>query len=96
MGWKNFPTWLKGGITGLCIAGFFSMLLIPSIIIGAMVDQDAENMVGDIYHVLSFPLDTDSGSWGIDALFEIPITMGITYFLTGSLIGWIIGKIKSK
>ena len=84
---KNYL--LRGGIWG---AGVYLILVIIFLLTGR------NESLGFIIYFLS-PGAYIVGGWGISAnikyLLQI-ITSTIFYFLLGSLIGWIYGKIKSR
>ena len=92
MGWRNWPSWLKGGIILALID--FIILLIP------LVKYFSNpNYYGESFgYLLVF---TNPLSWMLSDLFEVPLNLPlmaflgiILYFLVGSLIGWLIGKFK--
>ena len=87
MGWKNLPYWLRGGIVALIIA---IILLVPSLII--------ESIPLYIFNLDFIGLIIFQGSILNEDIFGVfqLITLAISYFIIGALIGLIIGKIKSK
>jgi ABC-type Na+ efflux pump permease subunit len=106
MGWKNWPSWLKGGI----IAGIiFIILLILSLFIpssgctdkplpeGYIMEDCAPINISSLlllpsYLLLYFlEIHNDLLAMSIAFLFSLLI-----YFLIGTLIGFIYAKIKSK
>ena len=111
MGWKDLPSWLKGGVI------FSSIVLIFYLI--ALVGENITNGFGGLDFIivpvflllvlLSAPLIFIFSKLGLFNLFfnsgemfgSSPKLLGgiallIFYFLIGALIGWIVGKIKSK
>ena len=93
MGWKNWPSWLKGGIILGAIQLFIS---ISSLIFVYLIK----------FGIIS---NLDLGFAGVGVAFTlqlgyliIPIIIGntILYFIfgaiIGALIGWIYGKIKQR
>ena len=88
MGWKELPTWLKGGLIALVI------ILIDI----AFINYLGEGFFHIIIVIIGFPMF-------IFAIFLAKIFGDGNYFLfsmipysfiLGSLIGWIVGKVKSK
>lgn len=94
MHWKHWPYWVKGGILGLAIYGFATLLLFPfglgenewfpywswPTILGAMP-------LSSLLHSLS----------GKDFMDEfIYIFPLVTYFISFALLGYLYGKISSK
>ena len=94
MGWKDWPTWLKGGVIGLIVS-----IPITLIVFSLSLNCAASSIYGSpscpftsffvkitLLKVLSFD------SIGI-FIFLFPI-LEIT--LIGAIIGWIVGKIKGR
>jgi len=95
--WKNWPYWVKGGVIGVLLYGFATIILIP---FGAPPFQG----------IMSFPywiIPTMITLWatypfgGLVAEFNqtgIFIFIGaiIVYFLIGAIAGLIYGKIKNR
>ncbi len=94
MEWKNWPSWLKGGIVALVIYIPLFLILNPYII-----KQDPFNLIileipaAPILIVLPRVGIELGGLTGLTLLFFILL---IYYFILGALIGFIISKIKSK
>jgi len=96
MGFKNWPSWVKGGIGGLVT---YIIILISQIF--CFSDSTPNFLCGDpglIWNLTLF----QSGFFGLvsisDPNTEI-LSMVISfmiYIFVGSIIGWIIGKLKSK
>ena len=95
MGWKDWSYWLKGGIIGLIL--FFLVLIIVSL----KLNSDFAFIV---YFLLWMPLlfleDSALFFYQIEGYPQPTILgivcIGIVYFLVGSLLGWIVGKVKSR
>ncbi|MEK6932310.1 MAG: hypothetical protein AABW56_00765 [Nanoarchaeota archaeon] len=98
MGWKDWPSWLKGGVILALID--FVILLIP--IIKYLGDP---NYYGE--SLAFFLIFTNPLSFMLSDLFEINLMkflglLGyalfgiIFYFIIGALIGWIVGKIRNR
>lgn len=90
--------WLKGGLIGI---GFSVIFMIVAIIFNA-------NFLGDFLAKISFwfsspfvylfqmlGLDKTGENYGLIVIF-IFLGLALEFFILGSLIGWIIGKVKSK
>jgi len=91
MRWKDLPTWLKFGIV-------FSIIDVIFIILGLITSspKEADLMV---LHFVQIPLTLIASLFGdgIIQSFTLLILGGLAiWFLIGAIIGWIVGKIKSK
>jgi len=102
MGWKDWPYWLKGGIILGSVFSLLSLFLwaIPYNFINALLGNKLELFFG-IPALLSMitglgHIDIGSGKMDIIAGITFSLLSFIIYFIPGSLIGWIYGKIKSK
>ena len=112
MGWKNWPSWLKGGLIGLLIAIlyigslFLSNYLIQEYGIYCPGDRNCEltstaKEFNSVVNFFKFPFLIPCSSCYqmgcaiCQAYIAPPITL-IEFFIIGALIGWIIGRIKSK
>jgi hypothetical protein len=96
MGWKEWPTWLKGGVIGLIL----SVLFLIGLIICA-----SSSLGSGSYGCINFIFPLFFGAFMASILniqnkfvgyFVIGFTNLIIYFLIGALIGWIVGKIKNR
>ena len=87
MGWKNLPSWLKGGIIGLLL---YVVLVVSNItpIIAFLVS--IQN-----FFARFFLSPDDWGSISFAFLFSF-VLAPILWFIIGAFIGWLVGKIKSK
>jgi len=85
MEWKEKPAWLKGGIIGgvIGVVSIILFLLVPTSLGLASFAQG----IGALIRSLFGPVN---GIWA-----SIIINL-IGYFIIGAIIGWIVGKIKSK
>ena len=93
MGWKNWPSWLKGGII------FFFVHLIISIILFIFFFKGEFNFAGLFALSIDLPLFLFGCSSSDGLTFQrfcYPIAGSLFYFLIGAIIGWIYGKLKSK
>ena len=96
--WKNWPNWLKGGIIAVSI----NLILMIIAIIYALIanaSRDAIIYLIGLVQIPSFIAVWYASYTNTDSLFEgiIALMLGLTgYFLEGVIIGWLIGKIKSK
>lgn len=103
MGWKNLPSWLKGGIIIIII-----IILLFSIAFA--LDKISPSKVGQfgklsrstfILFIIILPGAIIMGGNILDGTTTAIIILalflsGIIYFIIGSLIGLIISKLKSK
>jgi len=92
MGWKNWSYWLKGGVIGL---------VLEIIIVGLLTIQkylfckqiicfyQVFNLAGTVCMNCN-----DSADFSVSLILILGIT--IVSILIGSIIGWIVGKIKSR
>jgi len=93
MNWKNWPYWLKGGIsTALLLSLIWAIIVIfdaevPSFLLFCL------NPLILIKAIYSFLVKTVSFSAAEKIILVISI---LFYFIIGSLIGYIVGEIKSK
>lgn len=86
MGWKSLPTWLKGAI-------IFVILDIILIIFAYLSSSPGEG-VNLTLNLFQIPLTFFTQR--LQNNFIVIIGGLISYFIIGSIIGWIISKIKSK
>lgn len=100
MGWKNWPSWVKGGVILLIlglIANIFGLIIelnndspVTKGLGFAVVNLPALLIVTFIIRILK-PLGLPLAS----ILSNVFVFM-IIYFIIGAFIGWIYGKIKSR
>ena len=103
MGWKEWPYWIKGGILLSALSIIFAFLLIP---FGNYYPTDIGSPYWGIillrpsYVIIDFLQNTGLRIYAINdslySFFKALVISLILYFLFGSLIGWIYGKIKAK
>jgi len=92
MGWKNWPYFFKGGI-------MFSLI---SLVTGFILSSSGGEILLILTHgiaALPFILLYTLFDWQASASKEnllITLFATITYFILGSIIGWIYGKIKNR
>ena len=86
MGWRDLPTWLKGGIIFVLIVIVIDVVdyLILPLISRALFPLQIAN-----YPLYLFWQLSESGT--INLILHLSL-----YFVVGAIIGWIVGKIKSK
>jgi hypothetical protein len=94
MGWKKFPTWLKGGIILGVISLLYSIFFNIALQLGFVLP---------LFFFMEWPMRLASLLFGWGDLimgwrgyFASLVFMPILYFIIGAIVGWIIGKIKSK
>lgn len=90
MGWKNWPNWVRGGVIGILFAILSMFLFIP-------LTEDFFPSIAIIFLRIDFISliickGICEGEMGMIQVY----TILPSYFLIGALIGWFIGKIKSK
>ena len=107
MGWKERPYWFKGGIVGIS-CGFIIVVL--TIIMCPYISYDIHGLgsssrICDFLWIPSFIIFIlvssllnliGLGENYILNLVVYFIFLGLLFFLTGMLIGWIVGKIRIK
>ena len=88
MGFKEWPSWLKGGLIGFVVSvilqlvpliGFLIRAPVGLILLFILLPFVGENKISD---------DTAG-------ILTVSLSL-IFYFLIGALIGWIVGKMKSN
>ncbi len=102
MGWKDWSYWAKGGVLGIIISLLGSLLafiidyfeLYNYLNLNFLEKIISVNILGSIGQLI--PND-----WPISILMILFFIIGfggriLSYFIIGSIIGWIYGKIKSK
>ncbi|MFA4953062.1 MAG: hypothetical protein WC584_02475 [Candidatus Pacearchaeota archaeon] len=84
MGWKNWPSWLKLGIS-------LSVIYII-IAIFAFIFNDEK---GILFSIANLPLSEIIQINGLLWYYTfLPILSFVFWFIIGAIIGWLIGKIK--
>lgn len=83
MGWKNLPYWFRGGIIVIII---YVILLFSTF--GYMTI-----IMGSIFDILGI---SSEGGNSFSRFYNWWLLPFITFFIIGTIIGWIYGKIKSK
>jgi len=78
--------WLKGGLIGILI--YFILIFLPI----NLMNGTLPTILKSISLLLGLPWTTGVSDYG----FHLIISVLVNFFLIGALIGWIIGKIKSK
>ena len=88
MGWKNWPSWLKGGVIGLII----SVILVIFALLTSVISIFALFGVLIIFMINWFTRcefnSLESYSCEIPLALGIPIFL-LEFFILGALIGWI-------
>jgi len=100
MGWKQLPSWLKGGVIALLISVFG--IVFDYIRYGLKIGYDQFIFSVLLYSFVTFPgemiveiFDKDPHRFFIEKILIWTFSL-IIWFLIGALIGKIYGKIKSK
>lgn len=94
MGWRDLPTWLKGGIIG-GIIGLVALLAIP---LGTFSGDNVDMLIiiAGFPTFLALPsmfiIGTISHGNVLAGIYLAPII----YFIIGAIIGWIVGKFKKR
>ena len=83
MGWKDWPSWVKGGVIGI----FLILLYLLIFIISSDLLQ-----LGERAFAFALPLFLVSGT---NDFLGLIFTL-IAYFVLGAIIGWIVGKIRNR
>jgi len=101
MGWKDLPYWLKGGIIGLVFALTLSLvfLSIHEFRLFGGVDGLFNFIIWIILVLvpgllINIFFNFSLGEKALSTTFQIFVFSSIFYFILGSIIGWIVGKIK--
>lgn len=82
--------WIKGGLIALVIN--LALIVLYFMFTGGTATYD--NPVS-LLMMPSF-LITDALYWGANSTLAIIIISSLCYFVVGALIGWIVGKVKSR
>ena len=92
MGWKEWPYWLKGGITAVSL---LVLIVLFDYFAVCNFGSASSEYCGWIAMLTAFPvvLLTAFMSYNMSP-FSYYILAAVMYFLLGALIGWIYGKIK--
>lgn len=116
MGWKDWSSWLKGGVVGIIV---FVISILVSLILSYLHSFFYNNGINSvsliielfqiflgivvIYPVLLISEITNLNQYLIGSGEPLPglsIIGGLTglliYFIIGAIIGWIVGKIRSR
>tara|TARA_Y100000310_G_C20696541_1_gene826102 strand:+ start:724 stop:1080 length:357 start_codon:yes stop_codon:yes gene_type:complete len=116
MGWRNWPTWLKGGIITLSI--WIVLILVFNIsgsivecnlptdefgdeFVGAPCWNNSQEIVIDIITVVALPImfigaNPNVSTVGPDGVRLFYVGSAVIFVLWGVLVGWIVGKVKSR
>ena len=103
MTWNDLPSWLKGGIIAVLLFGLVYIISLGVLVLLIFLTPPEVVfryviVLGIINFFLLYPgFILFSLSKGILSSAVISFCVSIlTYFLIGALVGWIIGKIRSK
>lgn len=107
MGWKNWPYWLRGGIIGGVIGIIWFVFHFMGMNFGPgeggylnwvyYTFGVISGLLGSILGFFIFPIALLFGEYFSDATATPFLIISVIYlFLIGALIGFIIGKIKSR
>ena len=89
MSWKNWPNWARGGLIGLII---YVLLAISNISPITTILAEVQQSVASMF-LSSTPTFAEMLRFAY--LFSFVIAP-LIWFGVGALIGWIIGKVKSR
>ena len=92
MGWKNLASWLRGGVIGVLV---YIVATLICWLIGAIIGASAFVTMPSLPGLFAFNPEVQATHAWWNLMRFISITT-LIYFLLGAIIGWIIGKIKSK
>ncbi|MFZ5955588.1 MAG: hypothetical protein ACOYT4_04115 [Nanoarchaeota archaeon] len=94
MAWKNLPAWLKGGIIGAIIIFIVNLISLFIIKLGYSMQ---------LFFFIDYPALFLSDIFNLGIIFQgwqayliLFIFLPLFYFIIGTIIGWIVGKFKSK
>ena len=110
MGWKNWPYWVRGGITGIIVSIIYPLLIFfIAVMLNAMQNKFLlDQPIAIIFIIPMFFLFFALFAFGISSasgslqLFTLLYSIGlillhfITYFVIGAIIGLVYGKIKKR
>ena len=104
MGWKTWPSWVKGGIITIIIVIILYLILLPfsgPCSIGTFDCSGGLNYSSLIgIPAILFILFLEEISLFIDndmlIVIEVFVFSGIFYFFIGAIIGWVVGKIRKR
>ncbi|MEK6933396.1 MAG: hypothetical protein AABW75_00805 [Nanoarchaeota archaeon] len=110
MGWKTFPYWLNGGIISVILLGFIAILsfVIPTFytffyasVFHGDYFTNPHGIIFSFFLSIVYFLITGffvPANKNMPVLIDIIIVLltAVYYFAIGALVGWIVGKIKSK
>ncbi len=95
-------TWLKGGLWGLLVGIIYFLLIVITFLSGSSPTETTGSSatMGLISLILLIPFSifiySPAGSGVIILFVKLFFPVILTFFILGSLVGVIIGKIKSK
>jgi len=96
MTWKDLPIWLKGGIIGLLfgIIDLAITLAFPPLYCKLGANCPPQPFIGKIATLFIMPLESilDISN---NMVFQLILIL-LYFFIIGAIIGFIVGKIKSK
>ena len=105
MGWKDWSSWLKGGIIVTILYAIYSIIsvlisiLFPKLISGSSLIENLiffPQVLGMYLVIFKSGFNFIESKLSFTQYFEIFIIGIIFYFLIGAVIGWIFGKMKKK
>ncbi|MDO8467561.1 MAG: hypothetical protein Q7S56_01270 [Nanoarchaeota archaeon] len=83
MGWKDWPSWLKGGVIGLIVSIPFTILFVLSLMQCSFTPTGVCKIILEIHNLMPY--------YGGYEAYILPI---IFITLIGAFISWLIGKFK--
>lgn len=96
MRWKNWPSWVKGGIIGIIIAIILSLI----VILFGEYDNLITFLIGfgifTINFWLAILINCNIESCFISDLYIFMIVFIIEFYVVGSIIGLLIGKLRKR
>lgn len=98
MGWKELPAWVRGGIWAIAIYVLITLILLPFGKPAPCIDYFCMDYGFKPTFYASIPLAyffyTIIG-WDFPLIFYYLYAV-LTCFVVGTLIGWIVGKVKGR
>ncbi len=92
MSWKEWPSWVKGGIFGI---GFWIWTIIMDLLI-RLADSNTPHFFFEYRYVPLFFLNYIMVPWSTNFAWIESLLSILSFFIIGAFIGWIIGIIKKR
>ncbi|MEI6731865.1 MAG: hypothetical protein WCK90_04245 [archaeon] len=96
-GWKKWPSWVKSGIIGSVVLDILFLLGV-GLALGGNTHGTIYNLFVKALTLITYPISlvVDFLPFINVSFFRSMVLSTMWYFIVGAIIGWIIGKIRSK